>query len=109
VATGEQELESLVGKYRLFQDVLGGFRDLEQAGLRGERAIAPDTVDRPVAGGRQEPRAGIGGQPVAAPALGNERERLLGGFLGEIEVAEEADQGRENPAPLAAEDPLENR
>jgi hypothetical protein len=28
------------------------------------------------------------------PALGRDRERFLGGLLGEIEVAEEADQVR---------------
>jgi hypothetical protein len=43
------------------------------------------------------------------PALGGDRKRLLGGFLGEVKVAEEADQGGEDPAPLVAEDPLEDR
>ena len=42
------------------------------------------------------------------PALGRDRERLLGGFLGEVEVAEEADQACEDAAPLVAEDLLED-
>src|SRR5207253_8625843 len=46
--------------------------------------------------------------PVAWPALGRDRERFLSGFLGEVEVAEEADQARENAAPLIAEDLLED-
>ena len=43
---------------------------------------------------------------LAGPALGGDRNRLLGGFLGEVEVAEEADQAGED-APLIAEDLLE--
>jgi hypothetical protein len=42
------------------------------------------------------------------PALGGRREGLLGGFLGEVEITEEADQAGEDASPLVAEDPLEN-
>ena len=53
--------------------------------------------------------AGLVGTSVARPALGGDRERLLGGLLGEVEVAEEADQRGEDPAPLLAEGLLEDR
>jgi hypothetical protein len=53
--------------------------------------------------------AGVGWHPVAWPALGGDRERLLRGFLGEVEVAEEADEGSEDAAPLLAERLLEDR
>jgi hypothetical protein len=46
-------------------------------------------------------------RPVAGPPFGRDRKRLLGGLLGEIDVAEEADQGCEDPAPLALEDLLD--
>ena len=46
---------------------------------------------------------GFVGMPVARPALGGDRERLLRGLLGEVEVAEEADQRGEHAAPLVAE------
>jgi hypothetical protein len=46
-------------------------------------------------------------RPLARPPLGCDRKRLLGSLLGEIDVAEKADQGRENPAPLALEDLLD--
>jgi hypothetical protein len=36
-------------------------------------------------------RARIGRGAFARPALGGDRERLLRGFLGEVEIAEEAD------------------
>ena len=42
-------------------------------------------------------------------ALGGDGEGLLRGFLGEVEVAEEADERSENAAPLLAEDLLEDR
>jgi hypothetical protein len=66
--------------------------------------IAADAVDRAVARGGREPGAGVVGDPVAGPALGGSGERVLGGFLGELEVAEEADQRREDASPLVAED-----
>jgi hypothetical protein len=47
------------------------------------------------------------GRPLAGPPLGRDRKRLLRGFLGTVDVAEEADQGREYPAPLALEDLLD--
>ena len=42
-------------------------------------------------------------------ALGGGGERLLSGLLGEVEVAEEADQAGEDAPPLVAEDLVEDR
>jgi hypothetical protein len=81
----------------------------EQPRLLGERALAPDPVDRAVAGRREEPGARVGRLAVARPALGRDRERLLSGLLGELEVTEEADQGGQYAAPFVAEDPLDQR
>jgi hypothetical protein len=53
--------------------------------------------------------AGVRRDPVARPALGGDREGLLRGFLGEVEVAEEADERSEDAAPLLAEGLLEDR
>lgn len=41
------------------------------------------------------------------PPLGRDRKGLLGGFLGEIDVTEEADKGRQDTAPLAPEELLD--
>ena len=46
---------------------------------------------------------------MSRPALGGQREGLLSGFLGEVEIAEEADQVGEDAAPLVAKDLLEQR
>jgi hypothetical protein len=104
MAAREDELEPLVADRRLIELVLHRFRHLEQAGLRDERAVAPDAIDRAVARSRHEPRARAVGRAFARPALGRDREGLLGGFLGEVEIAEEADQRRNDAAPFVAED-----
>jgi hypothetical protein len=78
-------------------------------GLCRQRAIATDPVDRAVACGGDEPGERAGRRSVAGPALGGGRERLLGGFLGEVEVAEEADQAGEDAAPFVPEDLLQDR
>src|SRR5574338_368046 len=110
MAAREDELESLVGKARvlhLVHRVLRGSGHLEQTGLRGEHAVTAQAVDRAVAGRDRQPGTRIGRHAVARPAFGGGRERLLGGFFGEIEVTQEADQTREDAAPLVAEDLLE--
>jgi hypothetical protein len=81
----------------------------EQARLGGERAVAADPIDRAVAGSGLQPGARVGGRTLAGPALGGGCERFLGGFLGEVEVAEEAVERRDDAAPLLAEDLLEDR
>jgi hypothetical protein len=43
------------------------------------------------------------------PSLGGDGERILGGFLGDFDLAEEADQGRQDATPLVAKGLLEDR
>ena len=110
MAAGEHELEPLVGECRrLAHVVLRCLRHLEQAGLRRQRPVAPDAIDRPVAGGGHEPAARVGGDALARPALRGDGEGVLRGLLGEVEIAEEANQRSENAAPLVAEGALEVR
>ena len=110
VAAGEDELQPLVRDRDLVHAVLHqAFTHVEQTDLRREGAIAADAVDRAVARRDHEPGARIFGPSLARPALGSDRERLLGGFLGEVEVVEEADQAGEDAPPLIAEDLLDDR
>jgi hypothetical protein len=110
VAAGEDQLQALVGKCRgVIHRVLRGRRNVEQPRLRRQRLLAADAVDRPVARRRDQPCALVRGLAVTRPALGRQRERLLSGFLGEVEVAEEADQVRENATPVLLEGLLDQR
>jgi hypothetical protein len=103
VTAREQQLEPLVWECAFGHLILRRFAHVELANLRRERAIAANPVDRVVARGRRQPRPGIAWQPVGRPAPRGGRERLLGGFLGKVEVAEEADQRRKDTTPLLAE------
>jgi hypothetical protein len=109
MAAGEDQLQPLVRKDPLLHLVLHRLGHVEQACLLGERAIAAQSVDGAVAGGDRQPGAWVGRRAVPWPALGCDRERLLRGLLGEIEVAEEADQVGQDAAPLVPEDLLEQR
>jgi hypothetical protein len=77
--------------------------------LLGQHALAAYAVERPVAPDRDQPRGRALRHAVTRPPLGGAREGVLGGLLGEVEVAEEADQGREDLAPVGAEGPFEDR
>src|SRR5204863_2912482 len=105
VATGEDQAESLVG-HRLFLVVvaLQLCEPLEQLGLPRQRLLAPNAVDRPVPRRRGQPGRRVLRHSVAWPALESGRDRVLEGVLGELEVAEDADQGGEDAAPLLAEE-----
>ena len=48
-------------------------------------------------------------RPVNGPPLGRDRKGLLGGFLGEVQVAEETDKGSQDPPPVAPEDLLDQK
>src|SRR4029450_58303 len=106
---GEEQLEPLIWNRALVHLVRRGFRYVQQAHLRRERAIAADAVDCAVARGGGQPGARVVGRPLARPALGGDRESLLSGLLGEVGVAEETEQVGEDAAPLVAEDLVEDR
>jgi len=108
MAAGEEELEPLVWDRRLLHLLLRDLRWLEQPRLLSEDAPAANPVNRAVPRGHEEPGARVLWRPVSRPALRCRRERLLGGLLGQVEVAEEADERRDDAAPLLPEGLLEN-
>ncbi|MNC87358.1 hypothetical protein D3C83_30790 [compost metagenome] len=71
---------------------------------RIEARAAADGIDRLEAPGRNEPRPRIGGDAIARPVLEGGTERLMQRFLGEIEIAEEPDQGGEDAPRLGPVD-----
>src|SRR5882724_9304482 len=76
----------------------------------GERLLVPglpggfpaDPVDGAVAGGGDDPGAGVGRE--FGPLLQRDGERVLDRLLGEADVTEEADQGCHAPAVLGPVD-----
>src|SRR5690348_4768100 len=70
--------------------------------------LAAQPVDGPVAGGRDNPRAGIGRLAVRRPPGDRHGERVLDRFLGGVDIAEKADQGGDAATVLAAEDSLDS-
>ena len=51
---------------------------------------------------------GLSGSPRVRPGLEGGDERVLDGFLGEVEVAEDADQRRDRPSLLLAEQAVDD-
>jgi hypothetical protein len=92
MTTREDQLQSLVWDTRVVPVVFHSVMHVEQSRLGSECALAPETVDRPVARGRYQPGAGFGRSAIAWPPLCRNRECLLKSVLGKIEIAEEADQ-----------------
>jgi hypothetical protein len=72
--------------------------------LATERDVAADAIDRLVAPDTDQPRAGIMRRLFLGPTLQRDRKGVLQRVLGEIEIADEADQRGERSPRLGAED-----
>ena len=81
---------------------------LNQVRLVAKALRPPEPVDRAVARGRRDPRARVVGDPVPRPALQRDREGVLHGLLGEVEVAEHPDERRDRPSRLAPEQAVDD-
>jgi hypothetical protein len=108
MAAGEEQPQPVVRQRRLD----GGFgwtghQSLELAELLLVAALAAKTVDRAVARRAHDPGAGVVREAVARPALERRHKRLLDRVLGEVEVAEDADQGGDRTSRLAPERALD--
>jgi hypothetical protein len=57
-----------------------------------------ETVDGPESPGRHKPGTRVGGRSIHGPAIDRRGKRILHGFLGEVEIAEQADQRSEDAA-----------
>ena len=71
--------------------------------LAAKRDVAADAVDRLVAPDIDQPGARICGQIAFRPPLQRHGKGILQRVFGEIEIADEADQGGQRPARLVAE------
>ena len=103
MTTGENQTEPVVHHVmrflRRFYRKLDFFMDFAPA--------PPQPVDGLEPAGRDQPRARVRGCTLDRPLLDRRRERILQRLLGEIEIAEETNQGREDTARLGAIDRLD--
>ena len=79
----------------------------EAAGPLRQRPIAAQAIDRPPARRDGDPRARVGRHAVARPGGHGGGEGVLHRVLGELEVADVPDQGREDRRSLLAEGTLD--
>ena len=102
MAAGEDEPEPVVLDRLIVRShhLLGLSReplgDLVARGI--EAGIPADAVDRLEAAGGHQPRPRVPWHAVARPLLGGSDEGVVERFLGALEIAEKADQRRENAA-----------
>jgi hypothetical protein len=68
-----------------------------------ERPLTAELVDRAVPRGRDDPRRRVSGDAVTGPALESAGKCVLDRVLGQIEIAEDADEDRDRTAPFLSE------
>jgi hypothetical protein len=109
MAAGEDQCEPLVGHAhdnRFVRRLVvcrgrGEYGELRNAGA--QHAVTAYAVERTVARHRQQPRRRVARDAVARPALERSRERVLDGVLGEIPIADRANERRNRPPDVLAE------
>jgi hypothetical protein len=111
VAAGENQLEPVVRQFVVGADHVSGFAAVQRArdlGLqRVESGAAAQCVDGPETPGRDQPRARIRRETLIWPAAQRGVERVLHRILGEIEIAQQSDERREDAAAFRAIDGVE--
>ena len=109
VTAGEDQAQPVVAHGALLGRFVAG---VQQSGL-GVPVLAgrlpAQAVDRPVAGGGDDPSRRARRQSVGRPPLHRRGERVLDRLLGDVDVAEDADQDGHRAAVLLAEHTLDLR
>ena len=85
-----------------------GLELTRQFGDRGIETSAPaQDVDRLETTGRDEPRERVARQPVARPTLDRSRECFVQRLLGEVEVADQANERGQHTTRIRAVEPFD--
>ena len=112
VTAGEDQAQAIVGDRALLglRAVLLGVESCQlgqaRRAVRG-RALAPQPVDRLAARGDRDPGTGVGRHAVAWPRRDRGRKGILDRVLGELEVADVADQCGEDRGAFLTERALD--
>jgi hypothetical protein len=106
MAAREDQAQPVVGDPVVVRFLRLGRRHLEPLRQHAERRVeagaATQAVDRLEPARRDQPGARLVRHAVARPAFQRGRERVVHRLLGEVEVAEQADQGGEDAARVGA-------
>jgi hypothetical protein len=106
MATREDQAQPVVGHDGLLA-VDGGVPGFVQPGglgvLAGAGLLPADPVDRAAPGGGDDPPGRARRQPVDRPPGDGDGERVLHGFLGQVDVPEGADERGDRTAVFGAE------
>jgi hypothetical protein len=104
MAAREDQPQPLVGNLLVIRSQHAQRPDLfGQRLLDGPHAPASEAIDRPIAGRSDDPRPRVVGHSPLRPSTKRLLKGLLDSFFSQVEAAGHADQGRDRPARLAAE------
>ena len=109
MAAGEDQPQALVAHRSLLDLFVAGVQQGRLGVAVGAGGLAPQPVDGAVARGGDDPARGARRQPVRGPPLHGRREGVGHRLLGDVDVAEDADQDGHRAAVLRAEDALDLR
>jgi hypothetical protein len=105
VAAGEDQPQPLVADHAGVLRLVAGVQECGLGVLVPPGRLAAQDVDRPAAGGGDDPSRRARRDAVARPAADGLRPCLLEGVLGDVEIAEDADEDGDRAAVLGGEDP----
>ena len=116
VAARENEAKPIVGDgtHLLRPSFRAGALGLQLGQLReegllfGEPLGPSNAIDGLVPRGRRDPGARVVGHAAQRPLLKGDDERFLDGLFSQVEVAEDADERRDRPPRLVAEQAVDN-
>jgi hypothetical protein len=85
-------------------------RDLatEQLGLVAQASVPAQPIECAIASGRRDPCRGVPWDAADRPRVERTDEGILNSLLGEVEIAQDADERRDGPALLLAKQPIDD-
>ncbi|MNV69400.1 hypothetical protein D3C71_1623070 [compost metagenome] len=98
MAAGEDQAQAVVGQQLFFAWVLRVAVELHAQVRLGtvETGASAQRIDGLEAPGGNQPRPRVIGDTVALPALDGDEEGIVHGFLGQVEITQQADQRRQD-------------
>jgi hypothetical protein len=109
VRAGEDQPQAVVAHRPLLLRLVADMREHGRGVPVGAGRLAAEAVDRAAPRGEDDPALRTGREPGPRPALHGDGERVLDRLLGDVDVAEDADEDGHRAAVLGAEDTLDLR